>query len=287
MKYKLINEESINYLYDNYLVKYALSFSNVWMMNWGYWKEDTFDVSTSQINLIIKMIDGICLKNKRVLDIGCGVGGTAFFIQNFYSTKSVTGINISSKQVRMANELAKQKNYTDQVRFKNANASQLPFSNQTFDIAIVVESAFHFTRKDLFIKEVSRVLKPRGKLIMADLNLTEDSKLSDIYENKLIEFYEGLHIPDLARLSYWDILFKNNKLTKMSVENITEFSAISLSQILKNSLNTEISTIYEKQNNLNDHNSTLIRKWNKDWYLLLGELSFNEVISYNIISIRK
>jgi hypothetical protein len=44
-----INEESIISLYDDYLARYALSFSQVWMMNWGFWEEDTMDVSTSQI----------------------------------------------------------------------------------------------------------------------------------------------------------------------------------------------------------------------------------------------
>lgn len=283
----LIDEESINQLYDTYLVQYALSFSDVWMMNWGYWKEDTLDVSTSQIDLIKKMMEGTKLENKNVLDVGCGVGGTAIFIQKFFSTKSIIGVNISAQQIQMANKLAIQENCSDNIQFKVANASQLPFKKQTFDVIIVIECAFHFVRKDLFIQEAYRVMKPGGKLIIADINLTENSNLVDKYENKLIEFYEGLQIPDLAKISDWNYLFENNKFSKASVEDITEYSAISLNQIIKNSTNPKIFRIQEKLNNFNHNNTFINRKWNNDWYMLLGNLSYNGVISYNIISTRK
>lgn len=278
-----ISEESINRLYDTYLVPYALSFSDVWMMNWGYWTEETLDVSASQINLIIRMFENTKVKNKKVLDVGCGVGGTAVFINNHFFAKSVDGININPLQIKMANKLALEKNCSARVRFKTANASQLPYKDRTFDIIIAVECAFHFLRKDLFIGEAYRILKPNGKLIIADINLTENARLADSFNNELKEFYEGLQIPELARISDWNHMLVTNHFSEANVEDMTEHSAISLSQIIKNSTNSKIYTIQEKLNNFNGNGPAVNRKWDDKWFMLLGNLSFNKVMSYNII----
>ena len=106
-------------------------------------------------------------KELKVLDVGCGVGGSSRYIARALGTSSeVTGITLSPNQVKRATELAEEQN-TPNAKFQVMNALEMDFPDNSFDIVWACESGEHMPDKKKYIDEMMRVLKPGGKFVMA------------------------------------------------------------------------------------------------------------------------
>jgi MPBQ/MSBQ methyltransferase len=104
----------------------------------------------------------------KVLDVGCGFGGTSRYIaKQLGSTSHVTGITLSPKQVKRGTELAVEQGVADQTKFVVMDALNMEFSDNTFDIVWACESGEHMPDKKQYIDEMMRVLKPGGTFVMA------------------------------------------------------------------------------------------------------------------------
>lgn len=101
-----------------------------------------------------------------VLDVGCGIGGSSRILAKEYGF-SVTGITISPQQVQRAKELTPS---DVDAKFQVDNALCLSFPDNSFDVVWTVEAGPHMEDKALFAKELMRVLKPNGILVVADWN---------------------------------------------------------------------------------------------------------------------
>lgn len=100
-----------------------------------------------------------------VLDIGCGTGEFERLLLTENSQQMITGVDISEEMLLVAKQ--KCRTYPN-VSFQNASVSDLPFADNTFDV-IVSASAFHyFDNPDIALKEMRRVVKPEGKVVMLD-----------------------------------------------------------------------------------------------------------------------
>lgn len=103
--------------------------------------------------------------DKIVLDIGCGTGEFEQLLLTENPQQEIIGIDISEEMLLKAEK--KCQNYPN-VSFQKATASALPFEDNYFDI-IVSASAFHyFENPDTALKEMKRVLKPDGKVVILD-----------------------------------------------------------------------------------------------------------------------
>ena len=112
---------------------------------------------------VAKMLEGIDTDGKRILDIGCGIGGPAMEMVLQHSA-DVTGIDLETPLVERANQSAVAAGIADQCRFRAVEPGTLPFDNASFDI---VTSAGAFTQtpdKARIFGEAFRVLKPGGIL---------------------------------------------------------------------------------------------------------------------------
>jgi MPBQ/MSBQ methyltransferase len=105
-----------------------------------------------------------------VLDVGCGIGGSSRILAKDYGF-SVTGITISPQQVQRATELTPP---DINAKFQVDNALSLSFPDNSFDVVWTVEAGPHMEDKALFAKELMRVLKPNGILVVADWNQRDD-----------------------------------------------------------------------------------------------------------------
>ena len=105
-----------------------------------------------------------------VLDVGCGIGGSSRILARDYGF-AVTGITISPQQVKRAQQLTpKELN----VRFLVDDAMALSFPDASFDVVWSIEAGPHMPDKAIFAKELMRVLKPHGVLVVADWNQRDD-----------------------------------------------------------------------------------------------------------------
>ncbi|MED5384549.1 MAG: methyltransferase domain-containing protein [Cyanobacteriota bacterium] len=106
-----------------------------------------------------------------VLDVGCGIGGSARILARDYGFE-VLGISISEAQVRRAAELTEE-GLT--CRFAVMDALALDCPDQSFDAVWSVEAGPHMPDKQRYADELLRVLRPGGRLAVADWNRRDPS----------------------------------------------------------------------------------------------------------------
>lgn len=105
-----------------------------------------------------------------VLDVGCGIGGSSRILAREYGF-ATTGITISPSQVKRAQELTPP---DVNARFLVDDAMSLSFPDASFDVVWSIEAGPHMPDKAVFAKELMRVLKPGGVLVVADWNQRDD-----------------------------------------------------------------------------------------------------------------
>ncbi|MCD6472397.1 class I SAM-dependent methyltransferase [Candidatus Aerophobetes bacterium] len=104
------------------------------------------------------------VKDKIVLDAGCGQGYGAFFLSN--NAKSVVGIDIAHEAINDA-----KKNYIQpNLCFKIMDITKMEFPNNFFDVICSFEAIEHLDDHGLFLTEVARVLKPSGHFFISTPN---------------------------------------------------------------------------------------------------------------------
>jgi MPBQ/MSBQ methyltransferase len=109
-------------------------------------------------------------QGSTLLDVGCGIGGSSRMLAREYGF-TVTGVTISPEQVQRAQELTPE---GVNARFQVDDALSLSFPDASFDVVWSVEAGPHMPNKAIFAKELMRVLKPGGILVLADWNQRDD-----------------------------------------------------------------------------------------------------------------
>lgn len=128
--------------------------------------------TTAQIRTMSELLRkgdllNVTLSNSKVLDVGCGIGGSSRFLaRHFGEDCRVTGITLSPYQARRAGEINEEKGLEQRVRVEVRNALKTGFPDEHFDVLWSLESAEHMENKHVFLEECARVLKPDGKMVM-------------------------------------------------------------------------------------------------------------------------
>jgi ubiquinone/menaquinone biosynthesis C-methylase UbiE len=105
-------------------------------------------------------------KQDIILDVGCGGGRTVSKLAAIATQGKVYGIDHSTESVAMARRKNKQWIDTARVEVREASVSRLPFSDSAFDVITAVETHFWWPALPADLREVLRVLKPGGRLII-------------------------------------------------------------------------------------------------------------------------
>uniref|UniRef100_A0A7S1NF04 Methyltransferase type 11 domain-containing protein n=1 Tax=Eutreptiella gymnastica TaxID=73025 RepID=A0A7S1NF04_9EUGL len=127
----------------------------------------------------------------KILDAGCGIGGSSRSMARMFPKAQLTGITLSPFQQQRATALTASAGLSDRVAFRVEDAMKTSFPDNTFDVVYSMESGEHMPDKKGFVAECMRVLKPGGVLVMAvwchrevppQLNKSEVSLLEKIYK---------------------------------------------------------------------------------------------------------
>lgn len=142
--------------------------NNSLAIHYGYWDEQvrSFPQSLLRMNEIMAQTAGITASDK-VLDAGCGVGGSSIYLAANKDCH-VTGITLSERQVAHASRNAKERGVADRTEFKVMDYCRTSFDDASFDIVWGCESICYAANKEEFVREAWRLLKPGGRLIIAD-----------------------------------------------------------------------------------------------------------------------
>ena len=148
-------------------------------------------------------------RGSRILDVGCGIGGSSRILANYYGF-NVTGITISPAQVKRAKELTP---YECKCNFKVMDALDLKFEEGIFDGVWSVEAGAHMNNKTKFADQMLRTLRPGGYLALADWNSRDlqkqpPSMLEKIILKQLLE--QWVH-PKFISINDFSSILINNK----------------------------------------------------------------------------
>jgi len=170
-------------------------------MNYGYWDKPNLTLKDANRRLCNTVFRRGDLKHAtKILDVGCGYGE-----QDFYWARKtharIDGVDIDETSIRTASRLlASTKNRKPNIRFDTGNACMLDKKNETYDRVVSLESAFHYDSREKFFKEAHRVLKPGGKLVMADILYNDDSNVNMFNIINRNAFSEMFSIPDTNKV---------------------------------------------------------------------------------------
>jgi tocopherol O-methyltransferase len=147
---------------------------NIWgeHMHHGYYGVDgqkKLDRRQAQIDLIEELLRWSAYQSlaaPKIIDIGCGIGGSSLYLADKLQGE-VVGITLSPLQANRAQERAAAAKLSDRATFKVANALDIPYPDNTFDLVWTLESGEHMPDKEKFLRECYRVMKPGGQIIMA------------------------------------------------------------------------------------------------------------------------
>ena len=166
-------------------------------MHFGYWDEHTRSHAQSLIDANRVLADRIGVRSgHRLLDAGCGVGGSAVWLAKTYDVE-VVGITPVASQVARARRLACKEGVSTRVSFEEADYTRTGFPAGSFDVVWAMESLCHCLDKRRFFAEARRLLRSGGRLGIMEYLRTARQHPPD-QERLLHSWLSDWAIPDLA-----------------------------------------------------------------------------------------
>lgn len=105
----------------------------------------------------------------RILDAGCGFGGTALCLAEAFPKSEVVGVDLSEPLLRIASRETQEAGLTARVSFEDLDVQALPYDADSFDVVINVNMAHVVEKPVAMLNEIERVLAPDGSLFIADV----------------------------------------------------------------------------------------------------------------------
>ncbi|MEO0868370.1 MAG: class I SAM-dependent methyltransferase, partial [Cyanobacteria bacterium J06642_11] len=161
-------------------------------VHWGYWADPTQadgsikDFAIAAETLCQRVYTAANVKERdRLLDVGCGFGGTIASLNEQFQNLDLTGLNIDPRQLERARQEI-QPLHQNQIHFVEGNACELPFEDNSMDVILAVECIFHFPSREIFFQEAQRVLRPGGCLGICDFVSTPIFKATQQFLDRFI-----------------------------------------------------------------------------------------------------
>jgi len=103
-----------------------------------------------------------------VLDVGCGLGGTARHLAEQYKCH-VVGVDPTEEYISVGKKLTELVGLSDRVELRQGSALEIPYEDGRFDIVWTEHVQMNIADKNRFYSEIARVLKPGGRLLFHDI----------------------------------------------------------------------------------------------------------------------
>ncbi len=125
-----------------------------------------------------RVIEGLDLAGKTLLDIGCGAGGVTLHLAETYGLAHATGFDVEKPVVAAARRRAQARRLAGRVVFVQAPPGPLPFPDASFDVVFSKDALLHVPDKDFLFAEIFRVLRPGGVFAASNWMIEHDGEPS-------------------------------------------------------------------------------------------------------------
>lgn len=171
-----------------------------------------------------------------ILDAGCGQGSSSLWLAATFQDVLIKGITLVPHQVAIAQKESLKRKLSDRVTFELADYCRTAFPDQSFTVIWACESICHAPDKYLFYQEAFRLLKPGGRLIVAD-GIRKLRFLPREEEVILEQWLKGWRCPDLDTWEEHRNNLARAGFAHMNFEDVTQFMKPSLKRLCRLSRN--------------------------------------------------
>jgi len=219
-------------------------------MHHGYYlPENRTDHKQAQIDLIDECLKWADVKKnlngqKKMLDVGCGIGGSSRYIAKEYGYEAV-GITLSPYQAKRGNELALEQGLASVTDFQVADALCMPFQDNMFDLVWSLESGEHMPDKPKFVNELYRVVAPGGRIIIVTWchrDISNQESLTKKEEKLLAKINRAYYLPKWCSVSDYVTLLNDSGARNIKTDDWSYIIAPFWKAVIKSSLN--VSSIW-------------------------------------------
>ena len=185
-------KEQVAEMFDNISGKY--DFLNHFL-SFGidhYWRRKTISI----------------LKNESpqlILDVATGTGDLAFSAHKRLKPKKIIGLDISKGMLEVGRVKIKRKNLVDSLDFIYGDSENIPFEDNYFDAVMVSFGVRNFEDLNAGLKEIHRVLKPSGRLLVLEFSKPKKFPVKQsyyLYSNFILPFFGKLISKDKSAYTY-------------------------------------------------------------------------------------
>jgi phosphoethanolamine N-methyltransferase len=163
-----------------------------------------------------RVLAGLDLAAKTVVDIGCGSGGITVELARHFGAGKVIGLDVEAPVCRAAEARAAAAGVADRVEIRQVTPGPFPLADASVDIVFSKDSIVHIHDKEMLGREAFRVLKPGGWFAASDWLISHDgapsAEMAAYIAAEDLDF--GMASPEryaraLAAAGFADISFEN------------------------------------------------------------------------------
>jgi len=151
-----------------------------------------------------RVVAGLALKGKEILDIGCGSGGITLHLLETHGAQHATGFDVELPVIEAARQRAARRGLSHRATFVHAPPGALPFADKSFDMVFSKDALLHVPDKDALFAEIFRVLKPGGVFAASNWMISHDGEPSP--DMKAYIAAEGLSFAMASPARYADAM---------------------------------------------------------------------------------
>ena len=224
--------------YDQTRFDYRVAWDNSLTpaVHFGFYDDKASDHTNALMNTNRVLADLVGIREgERVLDAGCGKGGSCFWLAINRGVEAV-GITPVQTQIDDCKAQAAKLQLENQTSFYLADYCEMPFDANSFDVVWACESLCHAEEKLAFYQEAYRVLKPGGRLVIAEYLRTK--RPLQPQEEQLL----------MAWLNRWAILDIDTEQEHFNNAQKAGFESIKIQDVTKNT-RTSLRNLHRNSTN--------------------------------------